>query len=105
MTGCRLLTNPNLKSALAAKEAELARKHDLSRERVLMDLIAGIELAEKMGNPAAMIEGAAQIAKMLGYNAPTQVKHKVSVGRNEYQKKLGRMSDAELTKLLAEEAE
>ena len=45
-------------------------------------------------------KGAAQIAKMLGYYAPTKVKTKVVVDTKECQNKLASMSDAELHEIL-----
>jgi phage terminase small subunit len=55
VTACRLLTNANLKAALAAKELELALKIDVTKQRVIGELRAAAEDARSQANPGALI--------------------------------------------------
>ena len=96
------LLKPAVQARIREKQGDDANRLQITREKTLQALLDGIELARLNRNPAAMIEGAAQVAKLLGYCAPTQqVKHKISAISNDYQKKLGRMSDAQLQALIA----
>lgn len=77
VTACRLLTNPNLKAALAAKEAELSKSLNLTKVRVVNELLATIEESRIQAKPGEMIRGWVEIARITGmYNSepvPTEV--------------------------------
>src|SRR5262245_61623886 len=70
VTGCRLLTNANVAQAIREREAEAAQRLELDRQRVIQELQTAIELARIQADPAAMIRGWVEIAKMCGYYAP-----------------------------------
>lgn len=99
VTACRLLTNPNLRAALAAKEAELAREMGLTRERVIGELMAAVEAARSQANPGAVIRGFVEIAKMAGLYAPEQIKVVLGAEDERVRMKLSAMSDLELIEI------
>ncbi|MBX3678041.1 MAG: terminase small subunit [Rhodocyclaceae bacterium] len=66
VTACRLLTNPNLRAALAAKEAELAVQLEIDREAVIGGILESIAAARAQGNPGQAIRGWVEIARIAG---------------------------------------
>ena len=65
VTASRLLTKANIKAALAIKEAELARKVDISKETIVNEVLASITMAKTKLDASTMIRGWVEIAKML----------------------------------------
>ena len=96
VTGCRLLTNANLKAALAEKEAELSRLADIDKNRVISEVIEGIELARQQANPGSIIAGWVHIAKMLGVYAPEVKNYALSAESEKLQSKFDALSDEQL---------
>jgi len=74
VTGCRLLTNPNLKSAIAyAKERE-ARKMEVRRDEVIAAINKAFMLAVEQQNPAAMVMAAREIGRLCGFYEPASIR-------------------------------
>lgn len=67
VTACRLLTNPNLQAAVLAERQRYKQDLGITRERVIAELRAAIELGRAQGNAPAMISGWREIAKICGY--------------------------------------
>ncbi|MBE7422830.1 MAG: terminase small subunit [Zoogloeaceae bacterium] len=101
VTACRLLTNPNLQAALAAKKSELARKMDLSKEQVIAELRAAVEEARRLGKPGEMIRGWVEIAKMAGLYEPEKVRVVLGAEGERLRAKFEALSDEELMKIAA----
>lgn len=101
VTGCRLLTNANLKAALAEKEAELKRRMDISKATVIGELRAAIDVAHEKLDPGSMIRAWVEISKMLGLYAP-EVKHVVLNAESDAQRaKFESMSDEQLLAIVS----
>jgi hypothetical protein len=68
----------------------------VTRQRVLSDLLEAIQAAREQGNPGAMIAGAREIGKLMGFYSPELVK--ISIGTDEARLKARyeAMSDEEL---------
>jgi phage terminase small subunit len=92
-----LLTRPDVAEAVRQGEAEVAANAQLAREAVLRGLLAAIDLARCQGNPAAMIAGWREIAKMCGYYAQERKQITLSGDGHRLRTKLEAMSDAELS--------
>ena len=58
--------------------------------------MVAIQRASEQDNPAAMISGLGEVAKMLGYYAPERVNVELSDDQQRLQKKYKAMSDEEL---------
>jgi hypothetical protein len=71
----------------------------VTREKVLEELQAAIEVARLKGDPMAMIRGWAEIGKLIGAYAPERRKVEVSVDADALQAKIAAMSDEELLAL------
>ena len=65
VTASRLLTKANIKAVLAIKEAELARKVDISKVTIVNEVLASITMAKTKLDASTMIRGWVEIAKML----------------------------------------
>jgi len=74
VTGCRLLTFPNLKAAMAAKRLAGAEQFELRREHVITAILQAIAMAREYGKPATMLSGWVAIGKMLGFYDPATLK-------------------------------
>ena len=95
-TAYELLAKPDVRALVAEHEAEAERSLGLSRERVIAELKAAIELARVQGNPAAQIAGWREIAKMCGYYAPERRQIELSGDQDRLRAQFEVMSDAEL---------
>lgn len=67
------LTKPDIKVALAAKEAELARKLEIDRDTIIAEIRQAISVAEELGKPATMISGWSTLAKLCGLYDPASI--------------------------------
>ena len=99
VTASRLLRNPKVSALVAEHEEAAARQLGLTKERVIAELEAAIELARQKGDAMAMIRGWAEIAKLIGAYAPERRKVELSVDGERLQAQIASMSDAELLKL------
>lgn len=72
-TAYELLAKPAVRALVAEHELNAEQRLGLSRERVIAELQAAIELARAQGNPAAQIAGWREIAKICGYYSPQGV--------------------------------
>ena len=92
----KLLTKADVANAVRQGEAQLAAKAQLAREEVLRGLLAAIDMARVQGDPAAMIAGWREIAKMCGYYAPER--KQINLSRESYplRTQLEAMSDVQL---------
>jgi hypothetical protein len=96
VTASRLLTNANVKSYLAMKEAELAAKVEISKVRVVNELLGGIAMAESMLDPSTMMRGWLEIAKMLDLYKPDAQNEALGASYEDLSAKYEAMSDEEL---------
>ena len=99
VTAHRLLTNANVRAALAARQRIAASEAWLTRQDAISGLQEAIAVALQQGNSAAMIAGWREIGRMLGFYEPEV--HKVELGADgtRLQAKFTSMSDGELLAL------
>lgn len=96
VTACRLLRNAKVQAAIATKEAELARKMNLSKERVIAELRAAVEEARRQGRPGEMIRGWVEIAKVAGLYEPEKLRVVLGAEGERLRSKFEGMTDEEL---------
>lgn len=96
VTATRLLRNANVQAVLAARRAENAVRFNLDRDRVISELQAAIALAREKGDPAAMIAGWREIAKMCGFYTPERQARALPGGGQALLARFEAMRDAEL---------
>lgn len=98
----RLLTNVAISSAIEARQRADAARLFIGRENVLKGLLEAVEMARAQMNPAGMVAGLREIAKLMGFQAPAKVEAKVDlVGIPEHEYFL-RMTDGELMSIIAQ---
>jgi hypothetical protein len=90
------LRKPEIHAAIEAARAREAEYWGIQKRDVLAALLGTIEMAKEQVNPAAMIRGLVEIAKMLGYYDPEVVKVPLSEGAERLRQRYEAMSDEEL---------
>jgi phage terminase small subunit len=108
VTACRLLkANPYVQAAVRQEQAEIAARVAIDRERVLAELQDAVDLARVQGDPAAMIAGWREIARICGYYSSTSdrsVPLPRSGTSSRLGARLGSLSDAALAALASSDA-
>ena len=98
----RLLTNVAISSAIEARQSADAARLFIGRENVLVGLLEAVEMAREAKNPAGMIAGLREIAKLQGYCAPRSVQVELGVGLAQEMRRLETMSDEDLVTLMGQ---
>lgn len=98
---CRLTKDNRIAARIASRRAENAAKFAITREDVIAGVLGVIDMAREQQNPAAMISGWVQIAKLCGFYAPEVSRIEVSGNAARLQAKFRAMSDDELLELIA----
>lgn len=101
VTASRLLRNAKVQALLAEARQGIEREFELNRERVLVELIEAINVAKQQGNPAAMIAGWREIAKICGYYKAERRQVQLSPAGRSIQRNIEQMTDAELAAMLS----
>jgi phage terminase small subunit len=96
-----LLTRPDVSEAVREGEAQIAAHAQVTRAAVLHGFQEAIELGRSRADPAAMIAGWREIAKMCGYYAPERKCVELSTAGLSISARVEKMSDAELANLIA----
>ncbi len=96
----RALRNAKVSAALKACQAADATRLSIQRESVLNGLLEAVGQAREQGNPMAMIRGWSEVAKLMGFYAPGQVKVDLNVTNQAEMGRLNQLSDAELLKII-----
>ena len=71
------MTKPDVQAVLARRQGEVAERLKVTREGVIQGLLDAVHMARSQANPAGMVAGLREIAKLLGYYAPE--KHRVEL--------------------------
>lgn len=95
------LSKPVIQAAIEAARRREADYWQLQKQDVIEALLGAIAMAKAQVNPAAMIRGLVEIAKMLGYYEPERVKIELSDDAERLQAKFAAMSDEELLAVIA----
>lgn len=98
--GYRLVRQPNILALKAQYEAKYEEESQMTRKKVMDGFLEAIDMAKLMAEPATMVSGWREIAKMCGYMAPVEHKMKVDVTGNIVLDRMNSMSDAELLKVI-----
>lgn len=100
-TAYELLAKPDVRALVTEHEAAAAKDLALSRERVVTEIKTAIAMAREQQDPAAMIAGWREIAKLCGYYAPERRRIAVSTGHDAVRVQFEAMTDAELVDIVA----
>jgi phage terminase small subunit len=95
------LSKPAVKQALEARQAVFRVELSVTKEDVVNGLLSAIQMGREQQNPAVMIQGCVQLAKLLGFYEPEAVKVDISSDVGRLQAKFAAMSDQELLAIVA----
>lgn len=101
----RLLEDEDVQAMIEGHKAQLAQEYDVSKERVLRDLVDAKEMARTMADPKAMIMGLKEISDVQGHHAPKQMAVEQRVHHTAEVKSRIRMLPEDQLLELAEEAD
>lgn len=98
--GHELLTKPDIQSAIQASQAATALELGVTKQHVLSSLLDAIQTARAQGNPGAMIQGAREIGKLLGFYAPETQQVGITINDRGLAAKYQGMTDQELAAII-----
>ena len=98
----RMVKMPNVLKLYNKEKALYEEASQMTRKRVMDGLLESIDMAKLMSEPASMISGWREIAKMCGYMEPVKHRLEVNVTGNIMMKQMTAMSDAELLRVIEE---
>ncbi len=101
VTGPEILSNPAVKQALAARQRIFQAELGVTKQDVVNGLLSAIQMGREQQNPAAMIAGLVQIAKLCGFYEPEKVNLTLSAGGERLSAKFAAMTDGELLAIIA----
>lgn len=104
VTASRQLRNAKVCEAIAARRIALSQVFEIRREDVLAGFLVAIQRASDQDNPAAMISGWREVAKLLGFNEPERISVQLSDDHQGLRKKYEQMSDQELLEIASRDA-
>jgi phage terminase small subunit len=82
------------------RQQVVAHELRITLQDVLADLLEAVQIAREQRNPAAMISGAREVGKLLGFYTPEVQKVEVSFDGRGLWRKYEAMSDAELIAII-----
>lgn len=101
--GYRMAKMPNVLALYAEYKRKYEEAAQMSRKRVMDGLLESIEMAKLMSEPATMVSGWREVARMCGYYEPRKVQVDVNMTGASVMDRLNRLSDAELLKIIQEQ--
>lgn len=100
VTGPENLSKPAVKAALEARQAIFREELRVTKQDVLGGILSAIQMAREQQNPAAMIQGCVQIAKLCGFYEPEVRRVELDASGTNWQAKFAAMSDEELMDII-----
>jgi phage terminase small subunit len=101
VTASRLLRNTKVDEAIRAGQAETRGMLKMDRQRVVAELLRAVHLAQEQANPAAMVNGLREVARLGGYYPDQLVAVAApSVATKALEERLSRMSDEQLEAII-----
>lgn len=94
------LSFERVRRAVALERQKYAQASDMTRRRVVDGILEAIDMAKAKQDPAVMISGWKEVAKICGLNEPQKVQ--IDINASVTTEHLRSLSDAELARLLAE---
>lgn len=100
----RLVRMPNVLALYNEEKRQYEAAGQMTRKKVMDGLQDGIAMATLLGEPASVIAGWREVGRLCGYYEPVTVKHQVTVDGKVMVDRMNRMSDAELFRIIQENA-
>jgi hypothetical protein len=96
----RVIRLPQVKEALAFLNKKHEKAAQMTRKKVMDGFTDAIEMARIQGEPATMVAGWREIARMCGYFAPEEKNINVNITAKRAVDKLETLSDDELLEMI-----
>lgn len=96
VVACRLTKDNRIAAEIAKRRAANAEKLELTKEQVLAQIVEAINMAREQRNPAVMISGCVQLAKLCGFYEPEQISVEIGTDVERFRARVAAMSDEEL---------
>lgn len=100
----RMIRMPNILALYNQEKRAYEESVGMTRKKVMEGLLEGVEMAKLAGEPASMIAGWREIGKMCGYYEPVRKTIDINVSGTLVHDRLNRLSNAELLKIITEDA-
>lgn len=100
----KLLADEDVCAMIEGYKQQLIEKYDVSRERVLQNLVDATEMARVQADPKSMVMALKEVSEVQGYHAPRQVSmnSSVNITTSNAKSRLRHVTDAELAELAGE---
>ena len=95
------LLKPVIKQALEARQQVFRAELKITKDEVISGLLGAIQMGREQQNPAAIIAGLVQIAKLCGFYEPERVSLTLSADGDQLKVKYAAMTDDELVAIIA----
>lgn len=95
------LTKPHILAAIQARQVDMAKDLQLTRQGVIRGLLEAVEMGREQKNPSAMVTALREVSKMLGFTAPEVKRVELSAPQNRAYQDLASWSDAQLLDAIA----
>ena len=95
-----VLKKPSVIIAREKIRQSLRARVDITKEDVLTGIQKAIFQADLLSDPMAQIAGWREISKMLGYDAPREIKITINGAVKDVRKQIAQLGDEELVELL-----
>lgn len=93
---------PHLLQAREVLKKELQASLKITKEDLIQINMDAIGMARQMSDPETMIKGVAQVSKMMGFDAPTQINHNVAATVDVLRDHVRNMTDEEIARELGD---
>ena len=94
------LLKPAIEEALEARQRVFQQELGVTKESLISGVLSAIQMGREQQNPAVMIAGLVQIAKLCGFYEPEARRVELVAGAANLQTKFAAMSDEELMTII-----
>jgi len=98
-----VLRRPEVIDAREKLRAAMQQRAEITKDDVVAGIKKAVDQADLLADPMAQIAGWREIAKMLGYDAPREVRVTISSEANTRRRQIAQLDDSELIDLLGAE--
>jgi hypothetical protein len=95
------LSKPAVKAALEGRQQAFRAEMKVTKDQVISALLGAIQMGRKQQNPAVIIAGLVQIAKLCGFYEPERVSLTLNADGVQVKAKYAAMTDDELVAIIA----
>lgn len=95
-----VLKRPDVVDAREKLRSVVRQRVEITKDDVIAGIKKAVDQADLLADPMAQIAGWREIAKMLGYDAPREVKITISADASLRKRQIAQLDDGELIELL-----